>query len=90
MLGIIHIDLATEEDIKYQLNYGVSLFKSTTWEELRMLVENNEYMKEVSNTVHHLTQEEEIRQQCDARQDYSRTMNVINGPLQEQDKTIAL
>ena len=89
VLDLTRIDLATKEDIKYQLNYWASLFKSTTWEELRMLAENNEYMKEVSDTVYHLTQEEGIRQQCEARQDYYRTMNGINDLLQEQDKTIA-
>ena len=42
-----------------------------------MLAQNNHYFKEASETVYQLTQEEEIRQQCLAREDYNRTMKGI-------------
>ena len=35
-----------------------------------MLSQNNEYLKEASETVYHLTQEEKVRVQCQAREDY--------------------
>ena len=46
-----------------------------------MLAQNNHYFKEASETVYQLTQEEEIRQQCLAREDYNRTMKGIENNL---------
>ena len=59
------------------LSFRASLFKARTWEELRMLSQNNEYLKEASETVYHLTQEEKVRLQCQAREDYYRRMKEI-------------
>ena len=42
-----------------------------------MLSQNNEYLKEASETVYHLTQEEKVRLQCQAREDYHRRMEEI-------------
>ena len=42
-----------------------------------MLAQDNHYFKEASETVYELTQEERIRQQCLAREDYNRTMKGI-------------
>ena len=77
VLDLSRIDLATEEDRQYQLDYWAALFKAKTWEELQMLAQNNNYFKEASETVYELTQEEQIRQQCLAREDYNRTMKGI-------------
>ena len=77
VLDLSRIDLATEEDRQYQLDYWAALFKAKTWEELQMLAQNNHYFKEASETVYELTQEERIRQQCLAREDYNRTMKGI-------------
>ena len=81
VLDLSRIDLATEEDRQYQLDHWAALFKATTWEELQMLAQNNHYFKEASETVYELTQEEEIRQQCLAREDYNRTMKGIENNL---------
>ena len=77
VLDLSRIDLATEEDRQYQLDYWAALFKAKTWEELQMLAQDNHYFKEASETVYELTQEERIRQQCLAREDYNRTMKGI-------------
>ena len=74
-LGVIdlnQIELATEEDKKYQIDYWAALFKATTWEEIKMLAQNNEFIEEASETIYQLTQEEEIRLQCEAREEYYR------------------
>ena len=67
VLDLTQIGLATQEDRFYQIDYWAALFKAATWEELNMLAQNNEYINEASETVYHLTQEEQIRQQCEAR-----------------------
>ena len=42
-----------------------------------MLSQNNDFLKEASETVYHLRQEEKVRLQCQAREDYYRRMKGI-------------
>ncbi len=42
-----------------------------------MFSQNNESLKEASETVYHLTQEEKVRLQCQAREDYYRRTKGI-------------
>ena len=72
VLDLTRTDLATEEDRRYQIDYWAALFKATTWEELRMLAEKNESIAEATETVYKLSEEEKIRLQCEAREDYYR------------------
>ncbi len=72
VLDLTQIDLATKEDRAYQIDRWAAVFKATTWEELKMLAKNNQYIKDAVATVCQLTQEEKIRQQCEAREDYYR------------------
>lgn len=73
VLDLSRIDLATEEDKLHRIDYWASLFKSTTWEEIKMLAKNNDYISDAASTVYRLSQEEMIRLQCEAREDYYRT-----------------
>ncbi len=73
VLNLSRIDLATTEDKHYQIDYWASLFKSTTWEEIKMLAKDNNYISDATSTVYRLSQEEMIRLQCEAREDYYRT-----------------
>ncbi len=75
VLDLTCIDLATEEDRSCQLDCWARFFKATTWEELNMLAQDNEAIREASSTVYQLTQEERIRMECEAREDYYRTQN---------------
>lgn len=70
VLDLNCIKQATEEDRKYKIDYWAGLFKSTTWEEIKMYAESDEYLQEAVDTVYKLTQDEKIRQQCEAREDY--------------------
>ena len=72
VLDLTQINLATEEDRAYQIDRWAALFKATTWEELKMLAKTNPYIEEAVATIRQLTQEEKIRQQCEAREDYYR------------------
>ena len=72
VLDLTRTDLATEEDKQYQIDCWAALFKATTWEELKMLAEKNESIAEAIETVYKLSEEEKIRLQCEAREDYYR------------------
>ncbi len=60
---------------------------------LQMLADENSIIKEASETVYILSEEEKIRQQCLAREDYYRTQNDMHlyygKKLDEKDATIA-
>ncbi len=58
-------DLATDEDKAFQIDFWAKVFKTTTWEELRMLAQNNEYVEEIVRTLYKCNTDEEIRKQCD-------------------------
>lgn len=81
VLDLTRIDLATEKDKHHQLDYWASLFKSTTWEEITMLAEKNEYIAEAAGTIYRLSQDEQIRMECEAREDYYRTQVSIQRKL---------
>lgn len=53
-----------------------------------MLAKKNEYIDEAANTIHQLTQEEKIRMQCEAREDYYRTQLGWQWMLAEQRKML--
>ncbi len=88
VVDLTQIALATEEDKQFQVDYWASLFKSKTWEELSMLAENNEYLKEATETVYELSQEEQIRMQCEAREDYNRRMLGIGRTIARQTREL--
>ena len=70
VLDLTHIELATEEDRLFHIDYWASLFKATTWEEIKMLAQKDSMIKEASDTILQLSQDEQIRLRCEARADY--------------------
>ena len=68
VVNLSRIDLATEQDKVSGIELWARVFKATTWEEIDMLAQNNEYLQEVVSGVRQLTEEEKIRQQCEARE----------------------
>ena len=88
VVDLTHIDLVTEEDRRYGIDAWASFFKAQTWEELKMLAHNNPDIQEAVTTVYQLTQEEKIRQQCEAREDYYRRQNDVQRWIKKQEETI--
>ena len=50
-------DLATDDDKAYQIDRWAKIFKADTWEELRMLTKDNEYMQEIPKTLYNCNME---------------------------------
>ena len=46
-----HTDLATDEDKKYGIDTWARLFKSTTWEEVKSLTENNAFIQSAARSM---------------------------------------
>lgn len=70
VIDLTKIELATEEDKYYEIDLWAKVFLANTWEEINMLAQNNEYLQEAVSGVRQLTEEEKIRQQCQAREDH--------------------
>ena len=84
VLDLTHIELATKQDKALQLDCWARLFKATTWEEINMLAQENEAIREAAETVYQLTREERIRMECEAREDYYRTQRDLQNFIAQQ------
>ena len=87
MVQLNKTEYATEEDKAYVIDYWAKIFKAKTWEELKMLAVNNEYMEEAVEALYVANADEIVRQQCRAREDAEgreRTLERDNKKLKEE------
>ena len=89
VVNLSRIDLATEEDKQYHIDHWAMLFKATTWEELKMLAADNEYLSEASNTMYLMSADERIRKQCLDREEYYQDLRSYERAIAERDDVIA-
>ena len=81
------IELATEEDKAYKIDYWAAIFKAETWEEIRMLAKENEYLQEAASSLYVANADEIVRQQCIAREDAERRERTLERlVMQKQEK----
>ena len=88
VVDLKHIEMATEEDRQWEIDYWAALFKATTWEEVKMLAEQNPVFEDAVKTMYEMSAEDEIREQCRAREDYYRTMNMYKAHIRNRDQKI--
>ena len=61
VLDLNHTELATQEDKAWGIDYWAELFKATTWEELKMIAQSNEYMAEAANSIFRMNADDMMR-----------------------------
>ena len=83
VVDLTKVELATEEDRAFRIDYWAKIFKAKTWEDLKMLVKDNEYLEEAANSLYVANVDEIFRQQCRAREDAERRERTL-----ERDKQI--
>ena len=69
VVDLTQIDLATEEDKAYGIDHWAALFKSQTWEELKMLAKNNDSITDAVSTIYDITQDSVLREEIRAREE---------------------
>jgi hypothetical protein len=89
VLDLTRTDLATYKDKKYHIDYWASLFKAATWEEINMLAQEDNMIKEASNTMYQLSQDRMVRLQCEAREDFYRLQRTKDKCIQDLTKSNA-
>ena len=85
VIDLTKIDMAAEEDKAGDLLYWARLFKAATWEDLRQMAEKNQDCKEAAEALYEFNQDEVVRQQCRAREDYYIREKVIAKKMEEKD-----
>ena len=92
MIYLNRTELATETDKSYEIDLWGRMFKSTTQEEIDMLAQQNEYLKEAASGIAVLTEDEQILQQCQAREDFEywerMRENKYKRDLAEKDRQL--
>jgi DNA anti-recombination protein RmuC len=83
VVSLKHIDLATDEDKQFGIDRWARLFKSTTWEDIKMLAKNEPIFQDAAETLYDLNADETIRAQCRAREDYNRQQSAIKYRFKE-------
>ena len=88
VVDLNQIDLATEEDRRWRIDYWAALFKATTWEEVKMLAEQNPIIEDAVVTMYEMSAEDAIREQCRAREEYNRIMNTFKANIRSRDEKL--
>ncbi len=91
VVDLSKVELATEEDKTYGIDYWARLFKAKTWEEIKMLAEKDEYMQEAAGSIFMANADEMIRQRCLAREEaerHERTMKRDMKKLQDENQNL--
>ena len=61
VVNLNQIELATEEDRKYGIDHWARLFKATTWEAIKKMAQENEYISSAAETMFASSQDESMR-----------------------------
>lgn len=100
MVNLNQIKLATAEDAEYGIDVWARIFKAATWKEVEALAQNKEYLQEAVSGVRQLTEDEKIRQQCQAHEDFyfwenyakrqhQKELEALEAVVQEKDAQLA-
>ena len=88
MVDLTHIELATEEDKAWKIDYWARLFTATTWEDVKMIAEKDIHMKAAAKEMYVLSADELIEQRCRARDDFQKQENSRNRIMKELTETV--
>ena len=88
VLDLSHIELATQEDKNWNLDFWARLFKAKTWEEMKMIAKDNEYFTEASNTLCDLYADFNVRERCRDREDYELEQKYLHDTIAQQSDKI--
>lgn len=86
---------ATEEDRLYHIDYWAKLFKATTWEELKMLAQEQKILQSTVETIYRVNADDYVRAELEAREDqlrvllsYEDELNMMKDTITQQAKEL--
>ena len=84
VLSLLHLDKATTADRSSGLFTWARFFRAGTWEELKMLENEDSRIGSAIDTVFRLMCDDKVRMQMEAREDFYRIMDSYKEELKEQ------
>lgn len=91
VVDLTHIELATDEDKAWKIDYWARLFTAATWEEVKMIAEKDIHMQAAAEEMYILSADEMIEERCRARDDFmkqERTTQKIMKELTETNESL--
>ncbi|MBO5353738.1 MAG: PD-(D/E)XK nuclease family transposase [Lachnospiraceae bacterium] len=85
VVDLTQIALATEEDKAYDIDLWARVFTASTWREIEMLAQNNDYLQAAVSGLRQLLEDEAVCQQCQAREEFSYREQLRNSKMKELD-----
>lgn len=89
VLSLNQIELATDEDKKWDIDTWARLFKATKWEELKMIAEKDKVYSEAANSIYVQNANDTIRAMCEAREEAIFHEQYVQKQLSEKDEQLA-
>ena len=89
VLELNKAEYATEEDISYNIDYWAKLFKATTWEELRMLAQEQKLLQPAVETIYRVNTDDYVRAELEAREEALRIQRTTESIINQQQATIS-
>jgi len=86
VVSLNQTELATDEDKAYGVDKWAQLFKAKTWEDLKMIAQNNESMTSAAESIFLSNQDYNIRKVIRERQEHERYIERIKA---ERDEALA-
>lgn len=89
VVDLTQTKLATEEDKFYGIDHWARLFKSKTWEELKMLAKDNEYLDAAATSLYEANSDWMVQERCIARKLAERRERTLERDIKllEEEKS---
>ena len=88
VLSLNQIELATEEDKFWKIDLWAKLFKTKTWEDIKMLAKNNDILTSAAESIFKMNADDLILEQCRAREEYERHERTVQKTIKDQAEII--
>ena len=89
VVNLNQIELATAEDRKYGIDHWARLFKATTWEAIKKMAQENEYISSAAETMFESSQDESMRIFMEGVEEANRIRRTQERRMEEAAATIA-
>ena len=88
VIELNHTNMATHNDKRLGIDIWAKLFKATTWEEIKMITQDNPSMNSTAESIYLSNSDFAIQEQCRAREDAIAHEKYQKQLLEEQNKQI--
>ena len=89
VVNLNQIELATEEDRKYGIDHWARLFKATTWEAIKQMAKENEYVSSAAETMFESSQDASMRIYMEGVEEANRIRRGQEIRIERAEATIA-